>query len=87
LTDNGAYYYRSNDTFPTSEAALLAVKADLDLRAIPVRYAQWDDWWYVNEGGDKVRRIRTKFLTQVNSNSTQLMHACISAHTSSPRAF
>ena len=50
----GAYYYHysATDGWPTPEDALKAVKEDTDARGIPVRYAQWDDWWYSQKGGD-----------------------------------
>ena len=50
----GAYYYHysATDGWPTPEDALKAVKKDTDARGIPVRYAQWDDWWYSQKGGD-----------------------------------
>ena len=28
------------------EEVSLAVKASLDAQKVPVRYWQWDDWWY-----------------------------------------
>eukprot|EP00755_Sulcionema_specki_P023991 Sspe_Gene.80233::Locus_50524_Transcript_1_1_Confidence_1.000_Length_1007::g.80233::m.80233 len=46
-TDNGAYYYaRHHDGFANSEEALKAVKSEMQRRGIPVKYYQWDDWWY-----------------------------------------
>mmetsp|Transcript_28175 Transcript_28175/g.52614 ORF Transcript_28175/g.52614 Transcript_28175/m.52614 type:complete len:774 (-) Transcript_28175:206-2527(-) len=49
-TDNGAYYYHylPRPPFNNSEEALKAVQADAIARDIPVRYFQWDDWWFYN---------------------------------------
>eukprot|EP01062_Namystynia_karyoxenos_P062941 TRINITY_DN55796_c0_g1_i1.p1 TRINITY_DN55796_c0_g1~~TRINITY_DN55796_c0_g1_i1.p1 ORF type:complete len:813 (+),score=232.56 TRINITY_DN55796_c0_g1_i1:69-2441(+) len=51
-TDHGGYYYRYHGGYPNAEEALLAVKADCKARNIPVRYFQWDDWWYEQYQGD-----------------------------------
>eukprot|EP01065_Artemidia_motanka_P022599 TRINITY_DN267_c0_g3_i1.p1 TRINITY_DN267_c0_g3~~TRINITY_DN267_c0_g3_i1.p1 ORF type:complete len:779 (+),score=186.73 TRINITY_DN267_c0_g3_i1:75-2339(+) len=51
-TDHGAWYYHVHDGYANAEDALKAVKADFQQRGIPIRYMQWDDWWYVQKGGD-----------------------------------
>ena len=45
-TDNGAVYYYHYEPDLGYEGTLLAVKHDLDQRAIPVGYMQLDSWWY-----------------------------------------
>lgn len=53
-TDNGAYYYHNHYGFKNAEEALLAVKAGLEARSIPIHYVQWDDWWMFLAGGSDV---------------------------------
>ena len=51
-TDHGAFYYHQHPGFENAEEALKAVKADAEKRDIPLRYFQWDDWWYSQAHGD-----------------------------------
>ena len=54
-TDNGAYYY--GDAYghnltkmahgaANMEEVAVAVQTALDQQHVPIRYWQWDDWWY-----------------------------------------
>ena len=52
-TDNGAYYYHNKGAGHANfQEALLDVQAALKKANIPVHYYQWDDWWFVQAGGD-----------------------------------
>jgi hypothetical protein len=50
-TDNGTQYYYYQEPGKNARDTLLAVKADLDARGIPVGYFQLDSWWYFKESG------------------------------------
>jgi hypothetical protein len=50
-TDNGAQYYYVLEPGMDASQTLLAVKADLDARGIPIGYLQLDSWWYFKEAG------------------------------------
>ena len=67
-TDNGAYYYgdayghnltKMASPHANMEEVSLAVKAGLDDQNVPVKYWQWDDWWYP---GYEYRLARFFFL-------------------------
>jgi len=49
-TDNGGYYYYNTEEGLNEQDTLLAVKADLDARQIPVGAVQLDSWWYFKDG-------------------------------------
>ena len=51
-TDNGAYYYHHHDNYSTAEAALKDVLRQAEAQHVPLRYMQWDDWWFNQSGND-----------------------------------
>lgn len=45
-TDNGSAYYYNYDREKGYAGTLLAVKADLEKKGVPIHYMQLDSWWY-----------------------------------------
>jgi hypothetical protein len=50
-TDHGAYYYHNHDNYSSAEAAMKEVVRLAHAQGVPLRYAQFDDWWFQQDGG------------------------------------
>ncbi|TFF99283.1 MAG: hypothetical protein EU541_05310 [Promethearchaeota archaeon] len=46
-TDNGAYYYYKTEKGMSYEDTLVTVREYFDMKNIPIRYFNFDSWWYL----------------------------------------
>lgn len=56
-TDNGAYYYYKTEKSMNYEQTLIAIKKYFEKNKIPIKYYNFDSWWYLKH--------TNKFLTTI----------------------
>ncbi|XP_067661072.1 uncharacterized protein [Haliotis asinina] len=71
-TDNGAYYYYLTEKGKNYQDTVLDIKSYIEQLGIPVRYIQYDEWWYYRDSHGGV--VSWSALPSVFPNGMQWLY-------------